>query len=294
MLSSLMPIALLCLSLTVATPIPAPGLGAEPIARAIDTLLLETRQSGCSAYTLINTRGTGERQGPSSGFTTMNRNVLAAKPGGTVYSTVYPASFSQNSASGTTDILRQIDSTLSRDPDHCFILQGYSQGAAATCNALDRIPSTDTARFRAVRGVFLIGNPEHRAGLACNVDTNGGTTTRNVNGISGRFGGGVPDAWVSKTLDVCNRVGAAIQAISRRLALTNAGRRSLRYNQRSGHQRSSPRVSTGRRHSATRHRLHPRSSQRLREFWRAHVSKTAIDWGDVSCLVSPRSLPRCI
>lgn len=78
--------------------------------------------------------------------------------------------------------------------------------AAATVDALNEI-STSSARFNAVKGVFLIGNPDHKAGLACNVDTNGGTTTRNVVGISGRFAAGIPAAWVSKTLDVCNFVG---------------------------------------------------------------------------------------
>ena len=81
-------------------------------------------------------------------------------------------------------------------------LEGYSQGAAATTNAL---PKLTGASFDAVKGVFLIGNPEHRAGLACNVDTNGGTTTKNVNGLSYTLGR-IPENWVSKTLDVCNYV----------------------------------------------------------------------------------------
>lgn len=58
------------------------------------------------------------------------------------------------------------------------------------------------ANFAAVKGVFLIGDPEHKAGLTCNVDANGGTTTLNVNGLSA-FAGGIPSNWVSKTLDVC-------------------------------------------------------------------------------------------
>lgn len=193
MLASLLSIGLIALagSGTLATPVPSPAD-------------LVTRQTGCAAYTIINTRGTGERQGPSSGFRTMNSNILSAKSGGSVYSTVYAASFSQNSAAGTADILRRLSSELSANPAKCFILEGYSQGAAATVNALDSIPTSDP-RFNAVKGVFLIGNPEHKSGLACNVDTNGGTTTRNVNGISS-FGGGIPAAWVSKTLDVCNFV----------------------------------------------------------------------------------------
>jgi hypothetical protein len=54
-----------------------------------------------------------------------------------------------------------------------------------------------------VKGVFLIGDPAHKSGLTCNVDNNGGTTTRNVSGLSAALGTGIPSNWVSKTLDVC-------------------------------------------------------------------------------------------
>jgi hypothetical protein len=169
---------------------------------AVDTLV-ERQTAGCPAYTIINTRGTGEPQGPSSGFITMNSRIRAAKSGGSIYNTVYAAGFSQNSQLGTADIINKITSTLRSDPGHCFILEGYSQGAAATVAALPRLTG---ASFNAVKGVFLIGNPNHKAGLACNVDTNGGKTTANVNGISASFNAGIPANWVSKTLDVCNFV----------------------------------------------------------------------------------------
>jgi hypothetical protein len=160
------------------------------------------RQNACSSYTIINTRGTGEAQGPSSGFRTMNSNIQRQLSGGKIYNTVYAADASQNSAAGTADIVRKVQSTLASNPNECFILEGYSQGAAATTNAL---PKLTGASFNAVKGVFLIGNPEHRSGLACNVDTNGGTTTKNVNGLSYTLGR-IPDNWVAKSLDVCNYV----------------------------------------------------------------------------------------
>jgi hypothetical protein len=119
------------------------------------------RQNACSSYTIINTRGTGEAQGPSAGFRTMNSNIQRQLPGGKVYNTVYAADASQNSAAGTADIVRKVQSTLSSNPNECFILEGYSQGAAATTNAL---PKLTGASFNAVKGVFLIGNPEHRSG----------------------------------------------------------------------------------------------------------------------------------
>lgn len=130
----------------------------------------------------------------------MNSNIQRQVPGGKVYNTVYAADFSQVSTAGTNDIVRKVQSTLATNPNECFILEGYSQGAAATTNAL---PKLTGSAFDAVKGVFLIGNPEHRQGLACNVDTNGGTTTKNVNGLSSILGR-IPENWVSKTLDVCN------------------------------------------------------------------------------------------
>ncbi|KAF3043924.1 hypothetical protein E8E11_005153 [Didymella keratinophila] len=156
--------------------------------------------ASCPSYTIINTRGTGEIQGPSAGFRTMNSRVQAALSGGKIYNTVYPADFSQNSAAGTQDIVNKITSTLRTSPNECFILEGYSQGAAATVNAM---PKLTGANFDAVKGVFLIGDPLHKSGLTCNVDNNGGTTTRNVNGLSAALGSGIPSNWVSKTLDVC-------------------------------------------------------------------------------------------
>ncbi|KAK5115272.1 hypothetical protein LTR62_001472 [Meristemomyces frigidus] len=180
---------------------------------------VEERAATCSAYTIINTRGTGELQGESAGFRTMNSNVQSQVPGGTIYNTVYAADFSQDSQLGTADvsapprqipsldanvkyqIVNKVHSLVQSNPAACVILEGYSQGAAATVNAMSQLTGS---AFDAVKGVFLIGDPEHRAGLACNVDQNGGTTTKNVNGLSVLLGGGIPANWVAKTLDVCN------------------------------------------------------------------------------------------
>ena len=156
--------------------------------------------SSCPRYTLVNTRGTAEPQGESSGFQTMNSAITRQLSGGDIYNTVYAASFNQDSSAATTDIINKVTSTLQSDPDHCFILQGYSQGAAATVNALPRLTGD---AFDAVKGLFLIGDPDHKSGLACNVDNNGGTTTRDVNGVSIAFSAGIPANWISKTLDVC-------------------------------------------------------------------------------------------
>ncbi|KAF9739097.1 hypothetical protein PMIN06_007920 [Paraphaeosphaeria minitans] len=158
------------------------------------------KRAGCSSYTIINTRGTGEIQGESSGFRTMNGNIQSQVKGGKIYNTVYPAGADQNSAAGTADIVKQVKSGLQSNPNQCFILEGYSQGAAATVSAL---PQLTGASFNAVKGVFLIGDPNHKSGLACNVDNNGGNTTKNVNGLSVMLGKSIPSDWVSKTMDVC-------------------------------------------------------------------------------------------
>lgn len=179
------------------------SVSAAPVADAV-----EIRAGACSSYTIINTRGTGEIQGESSGFRTINSRVTQQLPGGKIYNTVYAAGFSQNSAQGTADIVNRVASTLRASPNECFILQGYSQGAAATVNALSKLTGTSAD---AVKGVFLIGNPMHKSGLACNVDANGGKTTANVSGLSALMGIGIPQAWVSKTLDVCAYVSPILR-----------------------------------------------------------------------------------
>lgn len=158
------------------------------------------KRAACSSYVVIDTRGTGEIQGPSSGFISMNSKIFSSVPGGTEYDTVYPADFTQISTIGTAAIVAEVHNTLARNPNTCFILEGYSQGAAATCNAL---PQLTGDAFDAVKGVILIGNPERKPGLACNVDGNGGKSTAYATGLEAAFTQGVPANWVSKTLDIC-------------------------------------------------------------------------------------------
>lgn len=166
-----------------------------------------SRQSACSHYTIIDTRGNGTPQGQSIEFRIMNANIQMQVSGGpSIYSTRYPASLDMNSAPGTDDIVRHIHNTLDDNPDECFVLEGYSLGATATVEALPRLTGDS---FHAVKAMFLFGNPEHRAGLECNIDGMGGSSTRNSNGIlSSR--GGLPEDWISKTMDVCVFVSRSI------------------------------------------------------------------------------------
>ncbi|SJX62705.1 uncharacterized protein SRS1_21047 [Sporisorium reilianum f. sp. reilianum] len=158
------------------------------------------KRASCSSYVIIDTRGTGEFQGPSAGFRTMNSRILSSVSGGSEYDTIYPADFSQISTQGTQNIVAEVKNKLAQNPATCFILEGYSQGAAATVNAL---PQLTGSSFDAVKGVILIGNPDHKPGLACNVDNNGGKSTASASGISAAFSQGIPSSWVSKTLDIC-------------------------------------------------------------------------------------------
>ncbi|KAH9810934.1 cutinase 1 [Teratosphaeria destructans] len=175
----------------------ATALGASALA-----LGKRNHNDSCQSYTLLNTRGTDEAPGESKAFSSMNANITSLLPGGKIYNTVYPATFTDymaSKAAGTRDILRYIRATLDANPKECFVLQGYSQGASATVSALAELKGEER---EAVKGVFLLGDPQHTAGLACNVDNLNGMSTRNANGISAAEGR-VPDDWIGRTLDVC-------------------------------------------------------------------------------------------
>ncbi|KAI5208163.1 hypothetical protein E4T39_01460 [Aureobasidium subglaciale] len=177
--------------------------------------------STCSDYIIVDIRGTGERQGPSKVFITMNKEIFAAVPGGLrasdsngFLSRAISADKCGSMTSSTLPLLTKtlpwrlwttIHKQLEVNPDMCFILEGCSQGAAAVVDALQQISGPS---FDAVKGVFLIGNPLHKASLACNVDSAGGTSTRRVDGSGGlgfEIRPGIPSPWVSKSLDVCAR-----------------------------------------------------------------------------------------
>jgi hypothetical protein len=55
---------------------------------------------------IIETRGSGQAQGPSSAFTTMVSTVRAKLAGGVEYDTVYPADWDQDSSAATADVSR--------------------------------------------------------------------------------------------------------------------------------------------------------------------------------------------
>lgn len=69
--------------------------------------------SACTSYTIIDTRGTGEAQGESRGFTTMNQRIMQQVTGGSRYDTVYPAGYNQDSSQATTDVSLSCSAPLS-------------------------------------------------------------------------------------------------------------------------------------------------------------------------------------
>ncbi|CAO1620367.1 unnamed protein product [Sympodiomycopsis kandeliae] len=151
----------------------------------------------CSNYVIIETRGTAELQGPSFSFIQMNRKIMSQVPGRSIYNTKYLADISQISTLATIDIVRKVTSTLAQDPNMCFLLEGYSQGAAATVNAMRRLTGKN---FDAVKGVFLVGDPCRRAGSPANASPHGGAILSGLESLICS----IPPNWVEKTLDVCS------------------------------------------------------------------------------------------
>lgn len=134
----------------------------------------------------------------------MNAIVMGSWSGGNQYFVQYPANWDQISVEGTDDIINKV-TTLSQNPSdtQCVILQGYSQGAAATTNALNQLNGTAADL---VKGVFLIGNPLRKPNLPCNVNSTGGTSTAASTGVELKLLNNlssIPDSFVNKTLDVC-------------------------------------------------------------------------------------------
>ncbi|TKY88082.1 hypothetical protein EX895_003178 [Sporisorium graminicola] len=159
-----------------------------------------SRDAKCPSYLLIEARGTGEPQGPSLGFKTMNARILATVPNGTDYPVVYPADPFNQVDVGVRDIIREINARLADDPDTCFVLQGYSQGATVITETMNQLSG---APFDAVKAAILIGDTTHKPNLDCNVDGEGGNSTKAAIGVLSAFYKGVPDSWVSKTKDIC-------------------------------------------------------------------------------------------
>lgn len=173
------------------------------LAGASEVQHVEAR-AACRAFVTIETRGTGEMQGPSAAFVPVMDDVSSTLRGDfNTYNTKYAAATDQNSKAGTQDIINRIKKGLKECPDQKYLLLGVSQGAAATTAVLQKTPINSKVG-RAIAGVLLYGNPLHRPHKQSNVDQNGKKTTNDVTGLS-RWGEGIPKTWdkSGRVMDVC-------------------------------------------------------------------------------------------
>lgn len=92
-----------------------------------------------------------------------------------------------------SQILNKISTTLSQCPTHKFALLGYSQGATATTEALNRMVN-DTKMFDSVIACIVVGNPRHNKGLKSNYDITGGKSTEESFGLLSYLPG-IPERW---------------------------------------------------------------------------------------------------
>ncbi|PWN27185.1 alpha/beta-hydrolase [Jaminaea rosea] len=185
------------------------GLAASFLARNAVAAAVPPPSTECTSYSIITTRGSLEEQGPSEPFIPLNKFITKAlKPEGKEHDTVYAASWYQNSNAGTGDIIKQVSEA---EPGHCFILEGYSQGATATVNALQHLND----HYDRILGVILFGNPcrsqgtpmlpatpqeDHKMPFWMSKDSPGilvGTL------LCPTLDGVVPKNWRSKVMDIC-------------------------------------------------------------------------------------------
>ncbi|TLD14740.1 Cutinase [Venturia nashicola] len=108
----------------------------------------------CTDIMLIFARGTGEAQGFGSVGGPLDSALKKQFTSYSSYAVVYPAGFSQNSASGSDDALKKMTSVIASCPNTKFIVSGYSQGASL-CHGI----KATGAMKNAVSSVVLFGDP---------------------------------------------------------------------------------------------------------------------------------------
>lgn len=160
-------------------------------------------QQVCSDYHLITIRGTLEPQGPSIALNSVTDTVMDELPNGTTYDVVYPANIFQDVNDAVDDALRELNNKIEQCDDTQFALLGYSQGASAVLETLERLSVEATEK---VDAVLLLGNPYRREGLKSNAE---GFGSENANGILSaipftRLSSDWDDS--GKVLDICIEV----------------------------------------------------------------------------------------
>ncbi|CAF9908435.1 MAG: hypothetical protein GOMPHAMPRED_006162 [Gomphillus americanus] len=174
-------------------------------------VLAQDAASTCNNYVIISTRGTFEHQGPSIGFKDMIAWTLGNVTGGVEYDTVYPAAQNQTFYLGTDDVVRYIDAGVQSCPDQRYLLLGYSQGASVTDAALYNYTDPESAGYKAIAAVLLIGNPYKIPDKVNDVDQLGGSSNRQLRGslyntsLPVGYGNGIPEVFYTsnKLIDIC-------------------------------------------------------------------------------------------
>ena len=178
---------------------------------SLTAVLAQDAASTCNNYVIISTRGTYEAQGPSIGFKDMIAWTLGNVTGGVEYDTVYPAEKNQTFFYGANDVVRYIDAGVESCPDQRYLLLGYSQGASVTDAALQNYTDTESAAYKAIAAVLVIGNPYRIPDKVNNVDQLGGSSNRQFAGalyntsLPVAYGNGMPDIFYTsnKAIDIC-------------------------------------------------------------------------------------------
>lgn len=136
----------------------------------------------------------------------MIKKTLAAIPGGVEYPLPYPASsdLQVSTAEGGVNLTKYIDFCTKLCPDQQYVLLGYSQGAGAASLGVAKY-KPDTAQYRAIKGILVVGNPGHKPFQSANVDQHGGSRTQGYLGAFYNLGLRFPRFWYESTkiFDIC-------------------------------------------------------------------------------------------
>jgi acetylxylan esterase len=138
------------------------------------------RQAACPQNHLIVARGSLEAPGPGS-MLSLAEKVMAANPGTTMESVVYPATidnYDVSSANGTAATEQQLSSFVQKCPSSKVAMMGFSQGAQIVGDALGGGGIQGISRFNQpisrtvsnqVTAVVMYGDPRHITTASFNV-----------------------------------------------------------------------------------------------------------------------------
>lgn len=149
---------------------------------ALAAPFFDKRQAGCPPNHLIVARGSLEPPGPGS-MLTLAEKVMAANPGTTMESIVYPATienYDTSSASGTTAVTQALTTFNQKCPSSKVAMLGYSQGAQIVGDSVAGGGIQGVSRLNEpinpsissqISAMVLYGDPRHLTTSSFNVGT---------------------------------------------------------------------------------------------------------------------------